>query len=157
MKRTKDPRWQPLSRLPLVASMIDAGLADARNQHELLLKAKHLLRITCPRDEKKTAIGNHAGPVGSITTSSRVPSGVPASATCSKPGSRAVEPTPLDVRRVQRPALGRMDNTKDALFRFGTGVHKAIFRASRGRLLNPSLECRWSCLRRPGAGAARGA
>ena len=28
---------------------------------------------TCPRAEKNTAIGNHAGPVGSITTSRRVP------------------------------------------------------------------------------------
>ena len=33
-----------------------------------------------PRAEKNTATGSHAGPVGSITTSSRVPSGQPASA-----------------------------------------------------------------------------
>ena len=36
-----------------------------------------------PRAEKNTAIGSHAGPVGSITTSSRVPSGQPASAAAS--------------------------------------------------------------------------
>src|SRR6266516_7496260 len=37
----------------------------------------------CPRAEKNTAIGSHAGPVGSITTSSRVPAGQSASATVS--------------------------------------------------------------------------
>jgi hypothetical protein len=38
---------------------------------------------TCPRRLKNTAIGNHAGPVGSITTSNRVPSGQPANAAVS--------------------------------------------------------------------------
>jgi hypothetical protein len=37
----------------------------------------------CPRAVKYTAIGNHAGPVGSITTSSRVPGTAPASAAVS--------------------------------------------------------------------------
>ena len=37
----------------------------------------------CPRAVKNTAIGSHAGPVGSITTSSLVPSGHPASAAAS--------------------------------------------------------------------------
>jgi len=37
----------------------------------------------CPRAEKNTAIGSHAGPVGSITTSSLVPAGHPASAAAS--------------------------------------------------------------------------
>ena len=36
-----------------------------------------------PREVKNTAIGSHAGPVGSITTSSRVPAGQPASAAAS--------------------------------------------------------------------------
>jgi hypothetical protein len=36
-----------------------------------------------PRRPKKTATGSHAGPVGSITTSSRVPAGAPASAAAS--------------------------------------------------------------------------
>jgi deazaflavin-dependent oxidoreductase (nitroreductase family) len=29
-----------------------------------------------------------------------------------------------------------MENAKDLLFRFGTGIHRVIFRASNGRLLN---------------------
>jgi hypothetical protein len=37
----------------------------------------------CPRAVKNTAAGSHAGPVGSITTSSLVPSGQPASAAAS--------------------------------------------------------------------------
>jgi hypothetical protein len=37
----------------------------------------------CPRAEKNTATGNHAGPVGSITTSRTVPAGVPANAAAS--------------------------------------------------------------------------
>ena len=36
----EEPTWQPLSRLPLIASMIDAGLGGAREQHELLLRAR---------------------------------------------------------------------------------------------------------------------
>lgn len=36
-----------------------------------------------PRALKNTAIGSHAGPVGSITTSNRVPRGAPATAACS--------------------------------------------------------------------------
>lgn len=36
-----------------------------------------------PRAEKNTATGSHAGPVGSITTSSFVPAGQPASAAAS--------------------------------------------------------------------------
>jgi hypothetical protein len=36
-----------------------------------------------PRAEKNTATGSHAGPAGSITTYSRVPSGQPASAASS--------------------------------------------------------------------------
>ena len=38
---------------------------------------------TWPRRMKNTAIGSHAGPVGSTTTSSRVPSGAPANAVVS--------------------------------------------------------------------------
>src|SRR5438445_9319209 len=37
----QQPRWQPLSRLPLVGSSIDEGLADAERQYALLLEAKH--------------------------------------------------------------------------------------------------------------------
>ena len=37
----------------------------------------------CPRAVKNTAIGNHAGPVGSITTSNTVPAGAPANAAVS--------------------------------------------------------------------------
>jgi hypothetical protein len=37
----------------------------------------------CPRPAKNTAIGSHAGPVGSMITSSRVPSPAPANAAAS--------------------------------------------------------------------------
>jgi hypothetical protein len=39
-QRGDAPTWQPLGRLPLVASMIDSGLAGAREQHEILVRAR---------------------------------------------------------------------------------------------------------------------
>lgn len=40
MERECQPTWQPISALGLIASIIDAQLEDARDQHELLLKAR---------------------------------------------------------------------------------------------------------------------
>jgi len=34
------PQWQPLSKLPLVASMIDGALAETQEQYQTLLEAK---------------------------------------------------------------------------------------------------------------------
>ncbi len=36
-----EPVWQPISRLGLIASLIDEGLVGAREQYALLLEAKH--------------------------------------------------------------------------------------------------------------------
>jgi hypothetical protein len=48
-----------------------------------------------PRRAKNTAIGSHDGPVGSSTTSSRVPTGVPARAACSTSAKLATVGTAL--------------------------------------------------------------
>ena len=37
---SEEPIWQPLGRLPLVAAVVDAGLAGAREQLEVLLGAR---------------------------------------------------------------------------------------------------------------------
>jgi hypothetical protein len=36
----EEPAWQPLSRLPLIASLIDAGLEHAEQQQDLLARAR---------------------------------------------------------------------------------------------------------------------
>ncbi|MGH2783384.1 MAG: hypothetical protein ACRDLA_18620 [Thermoleophilaceae bacterium] len=41
----EEPTWQPLSRLRLVGSVIDEGVADAETQYRLLLEAKHVPRV----------------------------------------------------------------------------------------------------------------
>ncbi len=41
----EEPTWQPLSRLHLVGSIIDEGVADAETQYRLLLEAKHVPRV----------------------------------------------------------------------------------------------------------------
>jgi|GEM_PF-802300 len=41
----EEPTWQPLSRLRLVGSVIDEGVADAKTQYRLLLEAKHVPRV----------------------------------------------------------------------------------------------------------------
>src|SRR6266851_5709125 len=41
----EQPRWQPLSRLALVGSIIDEGLADAKHQYAFLLEAKHVPHV----------------------------------------------------------------------------------------------------------------
>lgn len=41
----EEPTWQPLSRLRLVGSVIDQGVADAEAQYRLLLEAKHVPRV----------------------------------------------------------------------------------------------------------------
>ena len=38
---TNEPTWQPLSRLGLIAALIDEGLRGSREQYALLLEAKH--------------------------------------------------------------------------------------------------------------------
>jgi len=35
-----EPMWQPVAMLAMVASLIDGGLSDAREQYETLLKAR---------------------------------------------------------------------------------------------------------------------
>ena len=40
MPEDQKPQWQPLSRLPSVASMIDGALADTQEQYQTLLEAK---------------------------------------------------------------------------------------------------------------------
>ena len=35
-----EPNWQPISMLATIASLIDGGLADARDHHTMLLKAR---------------------------------------------------------------------------------------------------------------------
>ena len=54
-----------------------------RNRRRSAAFADDTRCTTCPRALKNTAIGNHAGPVGSTTTSSRVPAGQPANAAVS--------------------------------------------------------------------------
>ena len=40
MPEDQQPQWQPLSRLPLVASLIDGALAETQEQYRTLLEAK---------------------------------------------------------------------------------------------------------------------
>ena len=40
MSRDPKPQWQPLSKLPLVASMIDGALAETQEQYQTLLEAR---------------------------------------------------------------------------------------------------------------------
>lgn len=40
MSEDQKPQWQPLSKLPLIASMIDGMLADSEEQYQELLEAK---------------------------------------------------------------------------------------------------------------------
>ena len=54
-----------------------------RNRRRSAALALDTRKTRCPRAVKNTATGNHAGPVGSITTSSTVPAGVPAKAAAS--------------------------------------------------------------------------
>ena len=54
-----------------------------RNQRRSAALALDTRNTRCPRAVKNTATGNHAGPVGSITTSSTVPARVPAKAAAS--------------------------------------------------------------------------
>jgi hypothetical protein len=39
------PRWHPISALPLIAKVIDEGLTGAEDQYRLLLEAKHRPRV----------------------------------------------------------------------------------------------------------------
>lgn len=39
------PRWHPISALPLIGNVIDEGLAGAEDQYRLLLEAKHRPRV----------------------------------------------------------------------------------------------------------------
>lgn len=59
-------------------------------------------RSACPLAVNQTAAGSHAGPAGPITTSSRVPPAVPASAAC----STAPNPATAGSRRRRHPPLG---------------------------------------------------
>jgi hypothetical protein len=46
MSPSEQPNWQPLSQLPLVASLIDGGVAEAAAQRQILTEARtrpHLL------------------------------------------------------------------------------------------------------------------
>ncbi|MDF2738768.1 MAG: hypothetical protein K0S88_134 [Actinomycetia bacterium] len=71
------------SRARVSASMpLDLAWRDSTRRRSWALA--ELTRYTMwPRAAKNTAIGSHAGPVGSTTTSRRVPAGVSARAACS--------------------------------------------------------------------------
>lgn len=46
MPPSEQPNWQPLSQLPLIASLIDGGVAEATAQRQILTEARaqpHLL------------------------------------------------------------------------------------------------------------------
>jgi hypothetical protein len=71
------------SRARVSASMaLDLAWRDRKRRRSAAL-ATGTRNTVCPRPAKKTATGSHAGPVGSTTTSSRVPAGAPASAAAS--------------------------------------------------------------------------
>ncbi|HSH61575.1 MAG TPA: hypothetical protein VK988_18395 [Acidimicrobiales bacterium] len=80
---------------------VDAvGLGVAgQNRRRSAALAELTRKTRCPRLLKNTAMGSHAGPVGSITTSRIVPAGVPARAAV----STAVRPSTLG--RVLRLAM----------------------------------------------------
>ena len=46
MPPSEHPNWQPISQLPLIASLIDGGVAEAMAQRQILTEARarpHLL------------------------------------------------------------------------------------------------------------------
>ncbi len=65
-------------RARVSASMPLVLVCRDRNRRRSAALADDTRCTTCPRRAKNTAIGNHAGPVGSTTTSNRVPCGQPA-------------------------------------------------------------------------------
>jgi hypothetical protein len=71
------------SRARVSASMPLLLACRDKNRRRSAAFALDTRNTRCPRAEKNTATGNHAGPVGSITTSNTVPTGAPANAAAS--------------------------------------------------------------------------
>jgi hypothetical protein len=82
--RGHSPAGSTSGRRARVSASMPLALAWRDRTRRRSWALAELTRYTVwPRAQKNTAIGSHAGPVGSITTSSMVPAGVPASAACS--------------------------------------------------------------------------
>ena len=74
---TNGSRASVSASIPLVLACRD------RNRRRSAAFAEDTRTTRCPRRPKNTAIGSHAGPVGSTTTSSRVPGSAPCNAATS--------------------------------------------------------------------------
>jgi hypothetical protein len=98
------------SRARVSASMPLLSACRARNRRRSAALAEVTRSTACPRRPKNTAIGSHAGPVGSMTTTSRVAGSAPASALA----SRAVRLSTLDRARRRAQTLPVLSSTTAA-------------------------------------------
>jgi hypothetical protein len=60
MPPSEQPNWQPISQLPLIASLIDGGAAEAMAQRQILTEARarpHLLDDATCSDPQSSAAG----------------------------------------------------------------------------------------------------